>query len=196
MAVPAQEELAGGAVPVAVEDVVQAVLFHSRVHALLALLFRPVAFLLFLRVEGRLHRLLCSGQKAQEKEEREKRGAKYRTDHGQRRSAGRAERWITRGVQYIGRRLQDFSDPAPFACFGADAKVFRDYALFAPACHVKDLLADADPDRSTESISCAESGRWSERTVVLVLVESCRVCVQVRKEWKHGGSYKGGPCRH
>lgn len=75
VAVPAQEDLAGGAVPVAVEDVVQAVLFDSRGHPLLVLLPRPVAFLLLLRVEGALDRLLRSGQKAQEKQEWDEWGA-------------------------------------------------------------------------------------------------------------------------
>ncbi len=153
--VPAQEELARAAVPVAVEDVVEAALLHSGLHALLVLLLGPVPCLLLLRVQGTLHSLLPAGQKAQEKEEREERGAEHGGDQGQRRSAGRADRWVARGSQNVGRRLRNFPDPAPFACFGMDVEAFRDSALFAPACHVNDLLADAEPDRSTESISCA-----------------------------------------
>lgn len=75
-----------------------------------------------------------------------------------------------------------FSRSVPFACFGVSAEVFRDSAPFAPVCHGNDLLADVEPDRSTESISCAGSGRWIERTVALALVESCCGYVQVRKE--------------
>ncbi|MFF8526504.1 hypothetical protein ACF05X_30780 [Streptomyces werraensis] len=107
VAVPAQEELAGGAVPVAVEDVVQAVLFDSRGHPLLVLLPRPVTFLLLLGVQGALDRLLRSGQKAQEKQEHEEWGAKYRTEHGQCGAAGRVEWWVARGLQSGGRRLRD-----------------------------------------------------------------------------------------